>query len=224
MTSSDIKVIDKAFEILNLFTKDCRSLSLKNLNEITSLNKSTLIRICNSLIKHNFLIKNDSGNYQLAAGCWKLGSLYSSHFKNQSKIKDILQVVCSDTGQSSSFWVREGETKVCLYRVNSTHELNHYIEEGSSFPLVSATGKMLLAYTNKNQDFLKQVEKKGYIFTSDERLENIASLALPIFNLNKDFCGTLSVSGFKEYFSEKKISEYFAILKSKQKLLQLILL
>ena len=42
MANSDIKVIDKAFEILNLFTKDYRNLSLKNLNEITKLNKSTL--------------------------------------------------------------------------------------------------------------------------------------------------------------------------------------
>ncbi len=224
MATSDIKVIDKAFEILKLFTKDCKSLSLKKLNDITSLNKSTLIRICNSLIKHNFLIKNDSANYQLAAGCWKIGSLYSSHFENQSKIRDILQVACSDTGQSSSFWVREGNTKVCLYRVNSTHELNHYIEEGSSFPLVSATGKMLLAFSGEKNDYYKEVEKKGYIFTSDERLENIASLALPIFNLNKDFCGALSVSGFKEYFSSKNVNEYYKVLKSKQKLLQLILL
>ena len=224
MANSDIKVIDKAFEILNLFTKDYRNLSLKNLNEITKLNKSTLIRICNSLIKHNFLIKNDLGAYQLAAGCWKLGSLYSSHFANQSKIKDILQVVCLDTGQSSSFWVREGKTKVCLFRVNSTHELNHHIEEGSSFPLLSATGKMLLAYSENNKSLIQEVEKKGYIFTSGERLENIASLAVPVLNLNKDFCGALSISGFSQFFSNSKVNEYYKVLQSKQKLLQLILL
>ena len=57
--SSEIKVIDKAFQILNSFSEAQNSMSLKEIAKITSQNKSTIIRICRSLIKHNFLIKNE---------------------------------------------------------------------------------------------------------------------------------------------------------------------
>ena len=47
-------------------------------------------------------------------------------------------------------------------------------------------------------------KKKNYIFTSDERLKNIASVAIPIFNFNNIFCGALNVSGWKQDFTKKK--------------------
>ena len=57
--SSDIKVIDKAFKIIGCFDEKNKSASLKQIALITKLNKSTIIRICRSLIKHEFLVKNE---------------------------------------------------------------------------------------------------------------------------------------------------------------------
>ena len=54
-----IKVLDKTFQILNSFDDANKSISLKELTVITQLNKSTILRICSSLIKHKFLIKNE---------------------------------------------------------------------------------------------------------------------------------------------------------------------
>ena len=51
---SNIKVLDKTFQILNSFDDANKSISLKDLTIITKLNKSTILRICNSLIKYNF--------------------------------------------------------------------------------------------------------------------------------------------------------------------------
>ena len=44
--SSEIKVIDKAFQILNSFSEAQNNLSLKQIAKVTSQNKSTIIRIC----------------------------------------------------------------------------------------------------------------------------------------------------------------------------------
>lgn len=210
---STIKVLDKAFQILNSFDDANKSISLKELTVITQLNKSTILRICNSLIKHNFIIKNEiNGSYRLGPGSWKLGSIYNANFKIGTEIKEILNQICETTGQSAGYWVRAGSKKVCLYRVNSKSELNHYVVEGTTFELKSATGKVLKAFTENDEVSKLEIEKKGYIYTAGERLDNIASLAIPIFNNKQTFKGTLSVSGWKQFFTTKTIPKYYKIL------------
>ena len=212
---STIKVLDKAFQILNSFDDANKSISLKELTVITQLNKSTILRICNSLIKHNFLIKNEiNGSYRLGPGSWKLGSIYNSNFKIGNEIKEILSEICEATGQSTGYWVKAGNKKVCLYRVNSKSELNHYVVEGTTFELKSATGKVLLAYTEDNSELKNQIDKKGYIFTAGERLDNIASVAVPVFDKKNNFKGTISVSGWKQFFTNKSVPKYYKILSS----------
>ena len=212
---SSIKVLDKAFQILNSFGEGNKSISLKELTATTRLNKSTILRICNSLIKHNFLIKNEiNGSYRLGPGSWKLGSIYNSNFKIGTEIRNILNQICEVTGQSAGYWVRAGKKKVCLYRVNSKSELNHYVVEGTTFELNSATGKVLLAYTDKNIELKKEIEKKGYIFTEGERLDNIASVAIPAFDSKNNFKATVSVSGWKQFFTNKTVPKYHKILSS----------
>ena len=180
--SSEIKVIDKAFQILNSFSEAQNNLSLKEIAKITSQNKSTIIRICRSLIKHNFLIKNEStGNYQLGPGTWKMGQIYNANFDIGNEIREILKDICKESGQSAGYWIRSGNKKVCLYRSNNTEsELTHHLTEGTNFPLVSATGKILLAFGDKNEKEMNEIIKKGFTFTSEERVGSIASVAVPI--------------------------------------------
>ena len=105
--SSEIKVIDKAFQILNSFSEAQNNLSLKEIAKITSQNKSTIIRICRSLIKHNFLIKNElTGNYQLGPGAWKMGQIYNDNFDIANEIrpqlKACIQSVLQDVDLNST--------------------------------------------------------------------------------------------------------------------------
>ena len=60
---SEIKVIDKAFAIIRCFNEDNKSISLKSIATATQLNKSTIIRICRSLIKHNFFNNRQKINF-----------------------------------------------------------------------------------------------------------------------------------------------------------------
>ena len=113
--------------------------------------------------------------------------------------------------------------KICLYRVNSKSELNHHLAEGSTYPLVAGSGKILLAYSENKKKLINEIEKKGYIYTSEERLKNIASVAIPIFNFNNKFCGVLNVSGWKEYFTKKQIFKYVKILNYNKEILKKII-
>ena len=168
-------------------------ISLKSIATTTQLNKSTIIRICRSLIKHNFLVKDEfTGNYQLGYSSWKIGSIFKNTFQVDAEMRNILKNICIKTGQSVGYWIRTGQKKVCLYRVNSKSELNHHLTEGSVYPLVAGSGKILLAYSENKTKLIKEIEKKGYIHTAEERVKNIASVAIPIFNSENKFCGVLN--------------------------------
>ena len=222
--TKNIKVIDKAFAIINCFDENNRSLSLKNLAEGTKLNKSTILRICGSLIKNNFLNRDEfSGNYHLGYGSWKIGSIFNNNFQLDTEMRNVLHDICIKTGQSVGYWVRTGKKKICLYRVNSKSELNHHLAEGSTYPLVAGSGKILLAYSENKKKLINEIEKKGYIYTSEERLKNIASVAIPIFSFNNKFCGVLNVSGWKEYFTKKQIFKYVKILNYNKEILKKII-
>jgi DNA-binding IclR family transcriptional regulator len=221
---SEIKVIDKAFAIIGCFNEDNKSISLKSIATTTQLNKSTIIRICRSLIKHNFLVKDEfTGNYQLGYSSWKIGSVFKNTFQVDVEMRNILNNICIKTGQSVGYWIRTGQKKVCLYRVNSKSELNHHLTEGSVYPLVAGSGKILLAYSENKTKLIKEIEKRGYIHTAEERLKNIASVAIPIFNSNNKFCGVLNVSGWKQYFNKKQIINYVKILNHNQNILRKII-
>ena len=222
--SGDIKVIDKAFLIIKCFDENNANISLREIALKTKLNKSTIIRICKSLIKHNFLSKDElTTKYQLGYSSWKIGSVFNNTFKVDNEIRNILHDICFRTGQSVGYWIRTGQKKVCLYRENSKSELNHYLTEGSVYPLVAASGKILLAYTENKKKFINEIEKKGYIYSTEERLENIASVAIPIFNSNEKFCGSLNVSGWKNYFTKKQVLNYVKILNHYKKTLKNII-
>lgn len=224
--SSEIKVIDKAFKILNAFNETQNNLSLKEIAKLTSQNKSTIIRICRSLIKHNFLIKNESsGNYQLGPGTWKMSQIYNANFDIGYEIRGILKQICKESGQSAGYWVRSGEKKVCLYRANNTEsELTHHLTEGTNFPLVSATGKILLAFGENKKKEMNEINKKGFTYTSEERLGNIASVAVPIFNMKNEFEGAVNVSGWKQFFNSKTLPLFVKILQNKQNSIRKLLL
>ena len=131
--------------------------------------------------------------------------------------------ICETTGQSAGYWVKAGSKKVCLYRVNSKSELNHYVVEGATFDLSSATGKVLRAYTEETSDLKNIIDKKGYIYTTGERLENIASVAIPIFDVQNNFRGTLSVSGWKQFFTTKTVLKFYKILLGYKKQIRVLI-
>ena len=66
------------------------------------------------------------------------------------------------------------------------------------------------------RSFQNLINKKGYIYTAGERLDNIASVAVPIFNNKENFTGTLSISGWRQFFTNKSVAKFYKILSGYQ--------
>ena len=217
----EIKVIDKAVRVLQCFTHQERQFTLNQLVLKSQINKPTLIRLLNSLIQNRLIVKDEHRRtYMLGPMAWRLGQIYHQNDQAEILIRPLLKKLSLQIRQTITFSICEGHQEVCLYCYNSNRELNHHITEGDVFDLLTASGKVFLAMANSKSSYYQKLQKQGYLFSLDERIQNLAVIAVPIFNSKKVFCGVLSASGFKQYFTERNLTKIINALLAQQKDIQ----
>ena len=87
------------------------------------------------------------GCYRPGPSLWRLGALYRRSFDLGEQIRPELRRLVEATPETASFYVREGDERICLYRLNSPQPIRHHLDEGVRLPLDrGAAGRMLLAF------------------------------------------------------------------------------
>src|SRR5690554_3910432 len=143
-----VAAVDRALSILGVFSDADKSLSLAELARRTGFYKSTLLRLATSLIRARYLRRLENGEFALGPALLRLGELYQASFDLELEVLAALRRLSRDTGESAAYYVRDGQDRICLYRVASTaHRVLHYVTPGTRFALnTGASGRVLLAF------------------------------------------------------------------------------
>jgi DNA-binding IclR family transcriptional regulator len=223
--NSLLKSLEKSLDVLDIFIECNTGITLKEIAGKTHLNTSTAFRIVNTLERRQYLTRSeDSKRYHLGAKSLALG--YSSHWsKNIITLgKPYLRRLQQLFNETSSLYVAEGENRVCLDHVESSHFLRRVIPVGESLPIYKgAAGRVLIAWRDKDernryilqygslseQEFAK-IRRDGYAITQDESEHGLFALAVPIFNFENQVICALQIAGpsmrFYEAVQQKMIS------------------
>lgn len=217
--SGGVASVERALTILNAFRKGDRWLSLADLSQRTSLYKSTLLRLADTLIAYGYLRRNDAGLYAIGSAPARLAMLYQDSFELRDMLMPVLQFMMSDSGETASFYVREGGNRICLYRQEPDRTVRLHLTEGQHFPLSSgAAGKILRAFGNPAEDAgtpeLVQVREQGYALSLAERDPDAAAIAAPLFNTQDTLLGALTISGPLSRFSSTAIDHHRETLRT----------
>jgi DNA-binding IclR family transcriptional regulator len=190
-----VEAVERAFSILGAFREGEEELSLAALAAKTGFYKSTILRLAGSLERFGYLKRSMAGIYSLGPTLWRLGSLYRRSFDLGEHIRPELQHLVEATTETASFYVREGDTRVCLYRLNSPRPVRHHLDEGVAFPLDGgASARVLMAFDGADGAIYAAVRRDGFYVSLGERDPDAAAISVPAFNANGRLRGALAVS------------------------------
>ena len=133
--------------MLDAFRAGDRSLTLAVLAQRTGFYKSTILRLAQSLQRANYLVRLESGGYQLGAALIRLGEISRRSTRIDDHVPPVLQKLVEATGESATLYVRKGVQRFCLRRVDSHRTLRDHIREGDLLPLtIGAPGRVFLYF------------------------------------------------------------------------------
>ncbi|MES2713940.1 MAG: IclR family transcriptional regulator [Pseudomonadota bacterium] len=185
---------DRALAVLAAFRKGDRALSLAQLAERTGLVKSTIMRLAISLTEHGFLARTEDGAYRLDAEVLRLGTIYTQSFRLDAHVMPVLEELVARTGETAAFYVRRGEQRLCLFRVDSPHLLRMHVRVGDALPLdSSAIAQVLRAFTPRPlPDYVASLTLP--IVTMGATDPHTGAMAAPVFGPGAELAGALALS------------------------------
>jgi DNA-binding IclR family transcriptional regulator len=196
-----VAAVERAFAILNAFRAGDTSLSLNELARRTGMYKSTILRLITTLVHEHCIVRLHDGTYQLGSMLLHWGGLYQAALRLDDHVPPTLRRLVQETGEGASFFTREGELRVCLFRVDSPRSIRDHVRAGDLLPLdKGAAGRVLASFDAALTDPAK-FPSQPLIATVGEREPDIAAIAAPVFGPQGSLRGALAISGPAVRFS-----------------------
>jgi len=204
-----VAAVNRAMTALLAFGDAPNGLMLAQVSETTGLNMSTLLRLFESLEMFQFVKRLPDSRYVLGPAVFHLGMMYRESFQLREYAVPILTQLSEDSGETSAFYVRDGDERICLFRFYAQRSVRTYLREGDRFPLdVGAAGRILLAFSGtRGGDYQKAVEQ-GYAVSIAERDPDSAAIACPVFGVGRSLVGAISLGVPRYRFNKKLLADY----------------
>lgn len=188
--------VERALRLLHAFGTGDTYLGLTELSRRARLNKATALRIARTLGAMRWLVQNEDGAWRLGPNAGEVGAKYQAAFDVTDVVRPLLRKLSADTGESASYFVREGDVRTCVARVEGPRESRGSVRMGAVYPLtLGSPGRVMLAFSGEPGELYESIRRRGYATTVGERFEGGASVAAPVFGNSRLLLGALSVAG-----------------------------
>ena len=215
-----VKSVERSIDVLFVLTD--HPMTLTEVSNRTGLSKSTALRLLTTLAHGGLVVKDPlTGNYQLGAGCLKLGQGFVNGQGGFAALAhEPLQTLWEETEETVTVHVRLGNQRVCVDEIPSPHGVRYVSPIGATSPVyLGSAGRVLLAWLPKNdldllidgvplfapasgtymehKKFLNEldlVRRRGYAMSAGERIAGGAAISVPI-NGPSGVVASLSILG-----------------------------
>jgi len=187
--------VDRALSLLCAFRAGDDSLSLGDLAERTRLYKSTVLRLLASLEHARLLLRRADGRYALGPELARLSALHAASFSLEAEVVPALRELVEATRESAAFHVRQGDERLCLYRVDSPQLLRDHTRAGDLLPLAKgAGGRVLTAFGGAKGRLHEQIRADGVALLDGDRVPGLAGISAPVFGSGGALVGALTLT------------------------------
>jgi hypothetical protein len=103
-----VAAVDRALRLLKVFTVRQPIHTLASIAAATGYYKSTILRICASLLNAGYLVRLPDGTYCLGPEALRMGSAYQKSFRLADVVYNALESLVASLSESASYYVRDG--------------------------------------------------------------------------------------------------------------------
>lgn len=208
-TASGVIAVTRALSLMETFAVGESSLSLAELSRRAGMHKTTALRLARTLAQSSYMVQTEDGQWRLGPAAGWLGARYQAGFDVNNVVEPTLHDLVKSTGESASFYVREGGIRSCVARVEGPRSVRHNIRIGERLPLdKGAPGRVILAFSGAAGEPYESIRKRGYHISLGEREAEVASVAAPVFSLNWRLLGSMCISGPSARLSKATLEKH----------------
>jgi DNA-binding IclR family transcriptional regulator len=202
--------LERALQILNAFNSERQMLSLAQLSEVLNLSRATVLRLCSTLMKFEFLRQHpQSKHYSLGLRLLELGSVVSQSFSLRKIASPYLDLLQSRLNKTTFLGILDNDEVLYIdKREDPRNPISFTSEIGTRRPPYwGMMGSVLMAYLpdkeikrilqrnpltaitrksiTRKEEFLawlSQVKEQGFVVDVEMALDGITGVAAPIFD------------------------------------------
>lgn len=219
----EIPALKRAFDVLELFLKEPRPMTVPEIVARLNLPRTTAHEIVNTMVSSGYLHRDDVHTNKVFLGfkLFELGGIYAANFdliaEGRQVAAEIVEI-CDETVQMA---VREGTEAIFIAKVDSSKTVRLVSTVGSRLPAhCTAVGKMLLSSLAETEiiqlygdnaplqkmtansitsvsDLLRELETirgRGLAYDDCESNEDVRCVAAPIYNNRGEMIAAMSTS------------------------------
>lgn len=204
-TPHGVAALERGLALLDAFSAGAGTLTLAELAAATGLYKSTILRLAASLIRLGFLQRLDDGRYRLGPAVFQLGRRYQQSFRLGDVVVPVLRELVARSGETASFYVRDGERDTCLFRIESPRHIRDAgVAEGDSFPIDSSAGSRVLSAFLGARGAQHEALRRELVVVArhSKRVVGAGAVICPVFGVDGALAGTLVLSGPEARFTD----------------------
>jgi len=183
-------------------------LTLSEIARKTSLNKTTVLRLLQSLERLAF-VHRVGDLYKLGASIFVLARGQAEAGFIRDLVTPTLEQLAKETGETATFYMKHGKQRVCVAIAAGHHVVRPNVAIGDILPLSGAAGKVFVAYAKgRPEGFQGDIQQ-----SLGERNPELAAVAAPLFDAAGNLLGAMSLSGtYVRFTTGNSLQEMSAIL------------
>ncbi len=219
--SKPVGVLTKTFHIIETLRSSASPLTLKDVSELTGINKSTALRFLTHLENERYVTRDSRAGYSVGARLLQLGVRSTFHVNLLDAARLPLQELWRVTQETVNLGVLDAIEVVYLDCIESPQSFRLVASPGTRAVVYrTALGKAILAYLPQEQVApviasltfqaftprtitsaamlrreLERVAQQGYAIDDEESVLGVRCFAAPIFDQRREPVGAISVSG-----------------------------
>jgi DNA-binding IclR family transcriptional regulator len=236
-----VRALERALDILEVFTLTSPELSLHEISSRVRLPKSTTLRLLTVLEMRGYIERSpETERYRLGVRAFEVGSIYVQNMALETEVRPFLEQLSKECNQTANLAILHRGEVVHLAVVPPPRPIRFYAVVGQRERAhLTALGKVLLAYQLSDEDLtrfvaeyglprrtpntitdlqqlrdhLQQVREQGYALDNEESFIGLKCVAAPVYNEMRQVVAAVSISGPAYEFSHDILKQYISSVK-----------